>query len=139
MQKLIIDPTVTTPGICFSPDNNQFYIRGVSSPEDVRSLYYPVLEWIKKFVDEILAGKHKMFNRDNPLRFQIDLTYFNSSSAKFFYDILIELKRLDAAGYPVKVEWFYDEEDSDMKEAGADISILVEMEFDFTAKPPEES
>jgi hypothetical protein len=139
MQKLIIDPTVTTPGICFSPDNNQFYIQGVSSPEDVRSLYYPVLEWIKKFVDEILAGKHKMYNRDNPLRFRIDLTYFNSSSAKFFYDILIELKRLDAAGYPVKVEWVYDEEDSDMKEAGADISILVEMEFDFTAKPSQES
>jgi len=84
MQKLIIDPTVTTPGICFSPDNNQFYIRGVSSPEDVRSLYYPVLEWIKKFVDEILAAKHKMYNRDNPLRFQIDLAYFNSSSASSF-------------------------------------------------------
>ncbi|HOU01254.1 MAG TPA: DUF1987 domain-containing protein [Bacteroidales bacterium] len=139
MQKLIIDPTVTTPGICFSPDNNQFYIRGVSSPEDVRSLYYPVLEWIKKFVDEILAAKHKMYNRDNPLRFQIDLAYFNSSSAKFFYDILIELKRLDSAGYSVKIEWFYDEEDSDMKEAGEDISMLVEMKFDFVPKPPQES
>jgi len=138
MQKFIIDPTVTTPRICFSPDNNQFYIQGVSSPEDVRSLYYPVLEWIKKFIDEVLAVKHKMYNRDNPLRFQIDLTYFNSSSAKFFYDILIELKRLDAAGYPVKVEWFYDEEDSDMKEAGADISILVEMEFDLIPKSPQE-
>lgn len=139
MQKLIIDPTVTTPEICFSPDNNQFYIRGVSSPEDVRSLYYPVLEWIRKFVDEILAGKHKMYNRDNPLKFRIDLTYFNSSSAKFFYDILIELKRLDSAGCTVKVEWVYEEEDSDMKEAGADISMLVEMEFDLIPKPSQES
>ncbi len=139
MQKFVIDPTITTPGICFSPDNNQFYIRGVSSPEDVRSLYYPVLDWIRKFLDEVLAGKNKMYNKDNALKFQIDLTYFNSASAKFFYDILIELKKLQSSGYPVKVEWFFDEEDSDMKEAGEDISMLVEMTFDFIPKLPQGS
>jgi len=48
------------------------------------------------------------------------------------------LKRLDSSGYPVKVEWYYDEEDSDMKEAGADISMLVEMEFDLIPKSPHE-
>ena len=138
MQKFFIDPTETTPGICFSPDDNQFYIRGISSPEDVRALYYPVIEWIKKFIEEVLAGKHKNFNQNNLIRFQIDLSYFNSSSAKFFYDILSELQRLPSEGYPVKVEWFYDEEDSDMKEAGADIALLVDMEFDFIPKPPEE-
>jgi histidinol phosphatase-like PHP family hydrolase len=36
---------------------------------------------------------------------------------------------------PVKVEWYYDEEDSDMKEAGADISLLVGMEFTYIPKP----
>jgi hypothetical protein len=135
MQKFIIEPTPITPAIKFSPDQNVFFIRGKSSPEDVRALYYPVIEWIKGFIDEVLKGAYKIYNNENPLIFQIDLTYFNSSSAKFFYDILMELKKLPPAGYPVNVEWYYEEDDSDMKEAGTDISLLVEMEFKYIEKP----
>ena len=137
MQKLNIERTPVTPGIRFSPDENVFFIRGTSSPEDVRALYYPVIDWIRKFIDEALNGGYKIYNAENPVRFQIDPDYFNSSSAKFFYDILIELKKLPPAGLPVNVEWYYDEEDTDMKEAGADISLLVEMEFTYIAKPSE--
>ena len=137
MQKLNIEQTALTPGIRFSPDENIFFIRGTSSPEDVRALYYPVIDWIRKFTEEALNGKYKSFTNENPLRFQIDLNYFNSSSAKFFYDILLELNKLPHAGFPVNVEWYYDEDDTDMKEAGADISLLVEMEFTFIAKPSE--
>ena len=137
MQKLNIEPTPITPAIRFSPDENVFFIRGKSSPEDVRALYHPVREWTKGFVDEVLKGGYKNYNSENPLRFQIDLTYFNSSSAKFFFDILKELKKLPEAGFPVNVEWYYEEDDSDMKEAGDDISLLVEMGFTFIEKPAE--
>ncbi len=136
MEKLIVEPAGRTPGIRFSPDENVFYIRGTSSPEDARLLYSPVIEWINKFVAEILNGGFKTFNHDNPLRFQIDLSYFNSSSAKFLFDILTELKKLPLAGFPVIIEWFYEEEDTDMKEAGVDFSNLLEIEFTFTIKHP---
>jgi len=135
MQKLNIEQTPLTPGIRFSPDENVFFIRGTSTPEDVRAMYYPVIDWVRKFIAEAMKGGYKIFNSENPLRFQVDLTYFNSSSAKFFYDILMELAKLPPAGLPVKVEWYYDEEDSDMKEAGADISLLVGMEFTYIPKP----
>ncbi len=135
MQKIHIRETATTPEIFFAPGDRIFLIRGTSSPEDVRALYYPVIEWIRIFVDDALEGAYKMFNGLAPLKFQIDLTYFNSSSAKFIYDILSELKRLPPAGIPVIIEWFYDEEDSDMKDAGVDISVLVEMEFSYILKP----
>jgi hypothetical protein len=135
MQKLLIEPAQRTPGIMFSPDENVFYIRGTSSPEDVRKLYYPVIEWMNKFVEEILKGELKTFNTENPLRFQIDLSYFNSSSAKFLFDLLSELKKLPPAGIPINVEWHYDEDDKDMKEAGVDFSQLVGVEFTFIPKP----
>ena len=135
MQKIHIRETATTPEILFSPEENRFYIRGTSSPEDVRALYYPVIEWIKTFVDDALEGAYKIFTRENPIYFKIDLSYFNSSSAKFIYDILTDLKRLVPANIPVKVMWFYDEEDSDMKDAGTDIALLVDMEFSYFAKP----
>jgi hypothetical protein len=135
MQKLFIEPTNLTPEINFSPDENKFFIRGVSSPEDVRALYYPVIEWIKIFVDDIIEGDVKSFHKDSPIRMHIDLSYFNSSSAKFLFDIFIELKRLKSSEVPVVVEWFYEDEDIDMKEAGSDIAELVEMEFTFITKP----
>jgi hypothetical protein len=134
MERLNIAKTNSTPEIIFSPDENFFMIRGSSSPEDVRAMYYPVIEWIKNFVDEIISGKNKKYASGNALIFQTDLSYFNSSSAKFFFDIFTELKRLSDNDTRVMVEWFYDEEDIDQKEAGNDISILVEMDFAFIPK-----
>jgi hypothetical protein len=134
MQKLYIRPTNTTPEIQFSPEENIFLIRGTSSPEDVRALYYPIIEWIKSLIDGIIKGDINYFTPENPLKFQADLEYFNSSSAKFLYDIFSELKRLSSNGIIVVVEWYYDEEDIDLKEAGVDISLLADMEFTYISK-----
>jgi len=134
MQRLYIKPTNISPEINFLPDENIFIIRGNSSPEDVRALYYPVIEWIKIFIDDAIEGEYRMFTGENPMRFQTDLEYFNSSSAKFYYDIFMELKRLLAANIPVVVEWYYDSEDLDQKDAGTDIASLAGMEFIFIAK-----
>jgi hypothetical protein len=134
MQKLFIHRTSTTPEVDFSPEDNIFLISGISSPEDVRAMYYPVIEWVVAFVNEIIEEKYKDYKPDYPLKFKADLVYFNSSSAKFLYDIFIELKRLIPLGIPVIVEWFYDEEDIDLKEGGMDIALLAEMEFLFIPK-----
>lgn len=134
MQKLSISPTPLTPEIHFSPEENIFMLRGTSSPEDVRALYYPVIEWIKTFIDNVIKGEIKIFSPENPLKFHVDLDYFNSSSAKFLYDIFMELKRLSLSGIPIIVEWYHDEEDIDMKEAGSDIAFLAEMDFTYISK-----
>lgn len=134
MHKLHITPTQSTPEIIFSPEDNIFLIRGLSSPEDVRELYYPVIEWLRTFINEIIHKNSKIYTPKNPLKFQTDLDYFNSSSAKFIYDIFSELKKLSPHGIPIVVEWFHDEEDIDMKEAGIDISYLAEMEFTYISK-----
>jgi len=135
MQKLYIEPSRNTPEIHFSPDKNIFLIRGKSSPEDVRTLYYPVIDWVKAFIDEIIDAEDKIFTPDHPLIFKTDLSYFNSSSAKFLFDIFIELKRLLSSGVPVKAEWYYDEEDIDLKDAGIEIALLAGMEFSLIPKP----
>jgi hypothetical protein len=137
MQILHIKPTSNTPEIILSPNENTFIIRGKSAPEDVRSLYYPVTEWMKIFIDDTLEGEYKNYTAGNPVKFQIDLSYFNSSSAKFLYDIFQELKRLISGGIPVVVDWIYEEGDTDMKEAGSDISALAGLDFSYILKPRE--
>ena len=110
-------------------------MRGISSPEDVRGTYYPVIEWLKSYIDILLEGNSNYYSNNSPLKFQVDLDYFNSSSAKFLYDIFLELKRLVSSRIPVIVEWLYDEEDTDMQETGSDIATLLEMEFTYIPKP----
>jgi hypothetical protein len=134
MEKLYISPTAITPEISFSPEENTFLIRGISSPEDVRALYYPVIEWIKGLATDLINGKSQRYTADDPLKLTVDLEYFNSSSAKFLFDIFNELKQLAPAGIPVKIEWHHDEEDLDMLDAGNDISLLVGMEFCYITK-----
>lgn len=134
IEKLYIRPTNITPEVNLSPRENIFVIRGISSPEDVRSLYYPVIQWVKEYVTSLLEDRDASFTKDSPLRFKTDLMYFNSSSAKFLYDIFLEIKRLVPSGIPFIVEWYFDEEDIDLKEAGADIATLVGMEFTYIAK-----
>jgi hypothetical protein len=129
MQQLFISPTPLSPEINFSPEDNIFIIKGVSSPEDVRAMYYPIIDWVRQFVDDLIHFGSKAYSEESPLKFHTELVYFNSSSAKFLYDIFMELKRLLAVGIPVVVEWAYDEEDIDLKEAGQDIALLLDMDF----------
>jgi hypothetical protein len=134
IKKLYINPTNVTPEVNFSPEENIFLIRGISSPEDVRALYNPVFEWVKKYIDDLLKVRSNRYTLNSPLKFTIDLTYFNSSTAKFLYDIFLEMKRLIASGIPFCIEWFFEEDDPDQKEAGADISLLVGLEFTYVEK-----
>jgi hypothetical protein len=131
MEKLYISPTPLTPEINFSPEENIFLIKGVSAPEDVVALYTPVNEWVKRFVDDLIHFGPRHYSTVYPITFKIELVYFNSSSAKFLYDMFMELKRLLAVGIPAIVEWTYDDEDEDIKEAGSAIASLLDMEFIF--------
>lgn len=133
MQKLYISPTRNTPEINFSPEENLFLIRGTSSPEDVRAMYYPVIEWFRAFATRI-SEKSDTWSPDSNLTLKIDLQYFNSSSAKFIYDILIELRNISEDGIPVVIEWYYEAGDYDLKDAGADISSIAEIPFTFIEK-----
>jgi len=124
--------TELTPEIILAPAENRFVISGKSAPEDVRGLYYPVVEWMEAFAAEVKNGNN--FTDSNPLRLKLDLEYFNSSSAKFLLDVLNILSALNDEGIPVEVEWHYDEEDVDLCEAGEDLSLLCELTFRYCPK-----
>ncbi len=129
MNPLYISAGQNTPEIKFLPEEDLYIITGNSAPEDVRALYYPVIDWFSKFSAEIKSNPGYFSGRQIVLR--IDLKYFNSASAKFLYDIIMELRNITGTGIPVAVKWYYDKDDSDMMEAGKDISNIVEMEFEY--------
>lgn len=125
--------TDLTPEIILAPEEDKFIISGKSAPEDVRTIYYPVIEWLEDFMAWV-RDKRPYTDR-KPLVLQIDLEYFNSSTAKFLYDIITGLQTLANEGTPVEVQWLYDEEDIDLREAGEDLALLCEMQFKYCPKP----
>ncbi|HNX67246.1 MAG TPA: DUF1987 domain-containing protein [Bacteroidales bacterium] len=133
MKDLHLTPSHNTPEILLSTSRNLFVIEGKSAPEDVRSLYYPVIDWIRSLTQEIISNNP--YTTENPLIFKINLSYFNSSSAKFLFDIFIHLKEIKDHNVPVLVEWYYEDEDTDMLEAGEDLASTTGNKFVFISKP----
>ncbi len=120
--ELNISGTEDTPEINFNSQANEFVISGRSLPEDVTTFYKPVFEWLETF----LATK------DPKAVFKFKLEYFNTASSKIILDILMKLEEIkQEGGADVTVEWFYDESDDDMLEAGEEYKDLVEIPFNL--------
>ena len=126
MENLLIERTPTTPKVEFYPKKNLFEISGSSRPEDVRVFYNPILEKLQQFRKEI-ADKTDDYS-DNPFVFNFKFNYFNSSSAKFILDILIEVNEFYTDGINIQVNWFFEEGDDDMKEVGEDLTVMLDIQ-----------
>lgn len=125
MEKLIIDATFNSPKVILDPGKGHFEFSGESRPENVRSFYLPVIEWLENF-----AGKSK-----EPVEFLFGFEYFNSTSAKYILDIFKILKTLNSRGVDVKVKWQFEEDDEDMYEVGVEMSRMSELNFEYLKIP----
>lgn len=129
MDTLKIDQTRNTPKIIFDPVNNKFEITGASRPENVRIFYEPVVIWLENYYTEILDSIAKGKPVIEKFIIDIKLGYFNSSSAKFIHDALHRIHQLYDHGIDVKAKWYYDEGDDDMRQAGQDLSEMLDFPF----------
>lgn len=121
MEKLFIEPTRTTPLINFDPEEGLLEMKGRSSPENSPQFYQRLMENLDEFVNAA--------NKDLIANFSFE--YFNTSSSKSLFDVLKRLSKLEAKGREVTVNWYYEEGDDDMMEAGEDYSDLLDLEFNF--------
>jgi len=87
MDKLHIKRTVDSPEILLDYTNNIYRIIGESRPESARKFYQPVFDWF-----ELLFNKQYFLNNIRSVELAFDLDYFNSTSAKVFFDLLTFLK-----------------------------------------------
>ena len=90
--------------------SNSCLIKGECYPENIAEWSGPVLEALKK----TLVDANTQFNVD------IELYYFNSSSAKFLFDFFEFLEDSAEEGKKIRINWRYRSEDDTMLEAGED-------------------
>ena len=117
MESLEIAATDRSPAISFDVLNHHLKISGESYPEDVSAFYHPIFEALDAYLAELGAGR---------CRFDFQLIYFNSSSAKAIMMVMEKLDEAAANGASIEIYWHYDEEDDTMQELGEEFGEDLE-------------
>jgi len=130
MRKLIIDQTENSPKVILDPDKKIFEISGESRPPDVPQFYDEVLRWL----DEYTLHLSKSHISKDPVEVNLDLEYFNSSSAKYILDFCKQLAQVRSKGKEVTVRWHYEDDDMDMLEVGREMSRMAKVPFEYIQK-----
>lgn len=121
LRNLKIYRTPKTPQVDFNASSGVFLISGVSVPEDSMEFYGKLISWLKDYI--------KSPAKNTILTFK--LSYVNTSSLQFIYDLLLLLDRINREKSKVMIEWYYLAEDDDMKEMGEDFKEAVNVDFTF--------
>ena len=117
MDSISIEATERSPAIEFDFEQNTFSIRGESYPEDVASFFGPVIGQLEEHLSSLDGGE---------VRFDFELIYFNSSSAKVLMGLFDNLDETAGGGVSVTINWYYDEEDDTMEELGQEFADDLE-------------
>jgi hypothetical protein len=119
MESLVIEGTSKTPSVKFDPNSGLIEIKGRSIPENSIEFYKPMVDWLEKY-----AKTPKTKTKVN-----IQLEYFNTSSSKCILDVFKKLEEIHKSNNEVQINWYYEEDDEDMLEAGEDYESIIRVPF----------
>lgn len=95
------ESTKITPEVILDQQNQRFSIKGRSFPENTLEFYQPILQWIQQYVE----------NPNENTVFEFDMEYFNSSSARIVYKILLMLEKIQDKNKKVVCRWHINKTD----------------------------
>ena len=108
-----LEATSRTPEVTFN--ENQIEIKGECYPEDISIFSEPIIEAL-----------HETIQKNDSITVEIAMRYFNSSSAKFFFDFFEILEDAASDGKSIDIDWKYRKNDTSMMEAGEDFEEDME-------------
>jgi len=121
MEVITLEGTPKTPSIKFDSKAGKLQIKGRSIPENSVEFYKPLLESLGRYANA----------PTDPTLVDIQLEYFNTASSKCILDVLRTLEIIHSKGVKVTINWFYEEDDEDMREVGEDYQAIVNMTFNM--------
>ncbi len=119
MENKIINATELGPEIILETKGS-IKITGKSRMEDASSYYKGTHEWVVEYFK----------NNNNPITVELNLSYFNSSSAKQLLKLLMDI---DSNGTG-KVIWIYPANNDTLLERGQELEIMVDLPFEYVAR-----
>lgn len=119
MEAINILGTRNTPSVTYDDQARTFSVIGNSIPENASEFYAPIMNWLKAELPDMQDGTI----------FQFSLPYFNSSSLKALYLVLMEIKKEMHTGKQFSAIWHIEEGDDFMSEAAETFAEMTEIEF----------
>ena len=119
MRDLNIPIGKVTPGVVYQETSKTLTIEGQSYPENARSFYRPVLDWLQ----EAVAAS------DAELLVSVHLLYLNTSSISVFMTLFAILETAARHGAKLRVEWLFDRENELSWEMGEEFRDQVKLPF----------
>jgi hypothetical protein len=119
MEPINIESTPKTPSIKFLEEDGIIEIKGRSIPENSIEFYKPLVDWLEEYAKS--PFKKTLIN--------IQLEYFNTSSSKCILDVFKKLEAIHKSKHEVVINWYYEEDDEDMLEAGEDYESIIRVPF----------
>ncbi len=120
MENFHLEARQHTPFISFDPNTGIMEMKGRSTPENSVEYYAPVLEWLDNYLQSPCTQTVV----------SVQFEYFNTSSSKCILDVFKRFAQLHKTGKSVKINWYFEEEDEDMQEAGEDYSDILGVPFE---------
>ena len=109
MENLNIESTKYTPTINLETAGIISMV-GKSYPENTFEFYEPMMKWVEEYFETSAADTTTV---------NLEITYFNSSSSKLFFDFF-DLLEENNDDHKIDINWIYDEENESAEEAGED-------------------
>ncbi len=119
MDSISIEGTPKTPTVNFDATTGKIEVKGRSIPENSIEFYRPLVEWLEEYSKE----------PQDLTNVNIQLEYFNTSSSKCILDVFKKLEAIKKAKNEVIINWYYEEDDEDMLEAGEDYESIIRIPF----------
>jgi hypothetical protein len=114
-----LEASPKTPSVKFDPATGKLELRGRSIPENSIEFYKPLNDWIDGYAS----------SPQPETTVDVKLEYFNTSSSKCLLDLFKKLERINGEGTAVHVNWYFEEDDEDMEEAGEDYQAIIKLPF----------
>jgi len=119
MEAIVIEGTPKTPKVHFDAQGGTLLLKGRSIPENSIEFYRPLVDWLDAYS---AAPKGKTVC-------DIQLEYFNTSSSKCLLDLFKKMEQMSNSGNDIVINWYYEEDDEDMLEAGEDYQSIINVPF----------
>jgi len=119
MEPISIEGTAKTPSVQFNAKDGIIEIKGRSIPENSVEFYKPLVDWLEDYKSAPL----------DKTKVNIQLEYFNTSSSKCILDVFKKLEAIHKGKQEVEINWYYEEDDEDMLEAGEDYESIIRVPF----------
>ena len=113
-----------TPSIEFDSIQGLLEIKGRSNPENTLDFYRPLVAWVDQYVQ----------NPAEKTTVNIHLEHFNTSSSKSILEVFRALEPIhkNSKG-EIVVNWFYEDDDEDILEAGENYESITGLPFRMVA------